>query len=89
MIPQNLVYAEYASAYTEDGGQFVYFREAGGFENRILFVPFGGKLNRSSIHSALQSTLASQGARGSNDAAVRARLNGGRIVIRRRKGNMR
>ncbi|MBR2682087.1 MAG: amino acid permease [Atopobiaceae bacterium] len=29
MIPQNLVYAEYASAYTEDGGQFVYFREAG------------------------------------------------------------
>ena len=29
MIPQNLVYAEYASAYSEDGGQFVYFREAG------------------------------------------------------------
>ncbi len=74
---------------TASYGYEVYFREAGGFENRILFVPFGGKLNRSSIHSALQSTLASQGARGSNDAAVRARLNGGRIVIRRRKGNMR
>lgn len=29
MIPQNLVYAEFSTAYTEDGGQFVYFREAG------------------------------------------------------------
>lgn len=29
MIPQNLIYAEYSTAYTEDGGQFVYFREAG------------------------------------------------------------
>lgn len=29
MIPQNLVYAEYSTAYSEDGGQFVYFREAG------------------------------------------------------------
>ncbi|MBR3257507.1 MAG: amino acid permease [Eggerthellaceae bacterium] len=29
MIPQNLVYAEYASAFSEDGGQFVYVREAG------------------------------------------------------------
>lgn len=74
---------------TASYGYEVYFREAGGFENRILFVPFGGTVNRSAIHSALLSTLASQGARGSNDAAVRARLNGGRIVIRRRKGNMR
>ena len=74
---------------TSSFGYEVYFRETGGFENRILFVPFGGTLNRSAVHSALQSTLASQGARGSNDAAVRARLNGGRIVIRRRKGNLR
>ncbi len=29
MIPQNLIYAEYSTAYSEDGGQFVYFREAG------------------------------------------------------------
>lgn len=29
MIPQNLMYAEYSTAYSEDGGQFVYFREAG------------------------------------------------------------
>ena len=29
MIPQNLVYAEFSTAYSEDGGQFVYFREAG------------------------------------------------------------
>lgn len=29
MIPQNLIYCEYSTAYTEDGGQVVYFREAG------------------------------------------------------------
>lgn len=29
MIPQNLVYAELATAYPEDGGQYVYFKEAG------------------------------------------------------------
>ena len=29
MIPQNLIYAEFSTAYSEDGGQFVYFREAG------------------------------------------------------------
>lgn len=28
-IPANLVYAELATAYPEDGGQYVYFREAG------------------------------------------------------------
>ena len=28
-IPSNLVYAELATAYPEDGGQYVYFREAG------------------------------------------------------------
>ncbi|RCW41550.1 MULTISPECIES: amino acid permease [unclassified Halanaerobium] len=29
MIPQNLVYAELATAYPENGGQYIYFREAG------------------------------------------------------------
>lgn len=29
MIPQNLVYAELATAYPEDGGQYIYFKEAG------------------------------------------------------------
>lgn len=29
MIPQNLVYAELATAYPENGGQYVYFKEAG------------------------------------------------------------
>ncbi|GMQ61528.1 amino acid permease [Vallitalea maricola] len=29
MIPQNLVYAELATAYPEDGGPYVYFKEAG------------------------------------------------------------
>lgn len=38
MIPQNLVYAEYASAYTEDGGQFVYFREAGWSFPAMFFI---------------------------------------------------
>jgi len=28
-IPANLVYAELATAYPEDGGQYIYFREAG------------------------------------------------------------
>ena len=28
-IPSNFVYSELASAYPEDGGQYVYFREAG------------------------------------------------------------
>ena len=28
-IPANFCYAELASAYPEDGGQYVYFREAG------------------------------------------------------------
>ena len=28
-IPANFVYSELASAYPEDGGQYVYFREAG------------------------------------------------------------
>ena len=29
MIPQNLLYAELASAYPEDGGQYTWLREAG------------------------------------------------------------
>lgn len=29
MIPQNLVYAELATAYPEDGGPYIYFKEAG------------------------------------------------------------
>ena len=29
MIPQNLVYAELATAYPEDGGQYIYMKEAG------------------------------------------------------------
>jgi len=74
---------------TASFGYDVYFRDIGGFESRILFVPFGGKLTRFAIHNALQSTLVSQGARSSGEAAVRARLNEGNIVIRRRKGNMR
>ena len=70
-------------------GYEVYFREPGGFENRILFVPFGKKLNRYAVSRALKKTIVVQDSRGSGDAALRARLNGGRIVIRRRKGNMR
>lgn len=70
-------------------GYEVYFREAGGFENRILFLPFGKKLNRDAVSRALKRTIAAQGTRGIEEAAVRALLNGGRIVIRRRKGNAR
>ena len=29
MIPQNLLYAELASAYPEDGGQYIWLKEAG------------------------------------------------------------
>jgi fructoselysine transporter len=38
MIPQNLIYAEYSTAYSEDGGQFVYFREAGWPFMAMFFV---------------------------------------------------
>lgn len=70
-------------------GYEVFFREVGGFERRILFLPFGGNLTRSTVHNALQTALSGQGARGSGDAALRARLNEGRIVVRRKKGSAR
>ncbi len=38
MIPQNLLYTELSSAYPEDGGMVVYFREAG-WKFMSFFIP--------------------------------------------------
>ena len=39
MIPQNLLYAELASAYPEDGGQYTWLREAGWPSGRRTLLP--------------------------------------------------
>ena len=67
-------------------GYEVFFREAGGFDERILFVPFGSLLTRSAVQKGLQSGSATKHGRGNSEAAIRARLNDGRLIIRRKRG---
>ena len=62
----------------------VFFQEMGSGDRRILVVPFGGKLTRSAVQTGLQSVSPTQNGRGDAEAAVRARLNAGRLVIRRK-----
>ncbi len=63
----------------------VYFQELGAPETRIRVVPFGGTLNRSDIQSGLQSVFGNQNER-AGDSSLRARMNGGRVIIRRKGG---
>lgn len=39
MIPQNLLYAELASAYPEDGGQYTWLKEAGWLSGQPILQP--------------------------------------------------
>ena len=52
-IPSNFVYSELASAYPEDGGQYVYFREAGDHSHSCVDGSAFGQLT----HRQFQSWL--------------------------------
>ncbi len=68
------------TAFTYD----VFFRDFGGAETRILSVPFGGTVTRSAVMRGLQSATGQQR---QSDPALRARVNQGGLVIRRKGGS--
>ena len=60
----------------------VSFRDVGGIETRILSVPFGEQFTRADVARGLES--ADSGRRRSGGTDIQSRLNGGKLVIRRK-----
>lgn len=60
----------------------VSFRDVGGMETRIISVPFGEHFTRADVAQGLASADSGRRRSGGND--IQSRLNGGKLVIRRK-----
>ena len=64
----------------------VFFRDVGGAETRVRVVPFGEVVRRKDVVEGLKAAGGAHASRLSTAAALKARLNEGRLVIRRKGG---